>query len=208
LFQTLTKWILALTFPLAFVVIVFAHPLLSIFGPAFEIGVPVLLIGAVGQLVNCGVGSVGYLLLMSGNQRRLIRVQLAMAGVSVAVNVILIPALGIVGAALAAACVNVAGNLWNLSHVRKALHISPYNRGYLELLVPAACMAACVLVLRYFVTSLLRPWTAIGLALVVSYTVFGGLALICALDPDDQVLARSAWAQMRGGMQKLGVTAK
>jgi O-antigen/teichoic acid export membrane protein len=120
LFQTLTKWILGITIPLAFVIIVFAPRLMRIFGADFEAGWPVLVIAAMGQLVNCAVGSVGYLLLMSGNQRRLIKVQFVMAGVSVLINITLIPVLGMVGAALAAACVNVGGNLWNLSEVRKA----------------------------------------------------------------------------------------
>ena len=60
----------------------------------------VLVIAAIGQIVNCGAGSVGYLLLMSGNQRRLIRVQFVMVAVSLLMNVTLIPVLGIVGAAV------------------------------------------------------------------------------------------------------------
>ncbi len=97
LFQTLTKWVVGLTFPLACVMIVFAARLMRIFGPDFESGWPVLVIGAVGQLVNCGVGSVGFLLLMSGNQKRLIKVQFAMTIVSVVTNLSLIPTLGIGG---------------------------------------------------------------------------------------------------------------
>ena len=64
LFQTLTKWILGLTLPLAFVMIIFSKPLMRLFGAAFEAGWLVLSLGALGQLVNAGVGSVGYLLLM------------------------------------------------------------------------------------------------------------------------------------------------
>jgi len=202
LFQTLTKWILGLTLPLAFVVIAFALPLMRIFGPSFEAGWPVLVIGAIGQVVNCGVGSVGYLLLMSGNQRRLIRVQFVMAGISILVNVTLIPVLGILGAAIAAASVNVAGNLWNLYHVRKALGIFPYNRSYYALLIPTAFSAATVVLLRFFTTWITYPWLAILLALALSYLVFGGMALAYALDPDDRMIARAAWLQLRGGMQK------
>src|ERR1700738_3894828 len=73
LFQSLTKWVIGLTTPLAAVVIVFARPIMRIFGPDFAEGWPILVIGTLGQLINCGVGSVGYLLLMSGNQKRLIR---------------------------------------------------------------------------------------------------------------------------------------
>jgi O-antigen/teichoic acid export membrane protein len=207
LFQTLTKWILALTFPLAGVIIIFAVPLMRIFGPDFVAGWPVLVIGAVGQLINCGVGSVGFLLLMSGNQRRLIRVQFVMAGISILVNITLIPVLGIIGAAIAAALVNVAGNLWNLSQVRSALRISPYNRSYYALLIPAGSSVATVVLLRFVISSVTHPWPVILLALVLSYAVFCTLAFAFALNPDDRMIARSAWSQLRSGMQRWGVTA-
>lgn len=207
LFQTLTKWVLGLTLPLACVIIIFAVPLMRIFGSTFEAGWPVLVIGAVGQVVNCSVGSVGFLLLMSGNQRRLMKVQFAMAGISVLVNITLIPALGIVGAALAASTVNVAGNLWNLFEVRTALKIWPYNRSYYALLIPTAFMVVAVVALRFFTSSVAHPWFTILFALALSYGLFGGLAIAFALDNEDRMIARSAWAQLRGSMQKLGVHA-
>ena len=79
IFQTLTKWILGFTMPLAAGMVIFAPALMRIFGRDFEIGSAVLVIGTLGQLINCAVGSVGYLLLMSGNQRSLIRIQAVMA---------------------------------------------------------------------------------------------------------------------------------
>jgi O-antigen/teichoic acid export membrane protein len=208
LFQTLTKWVLGLSFPLACVMIVFAPRLMRIFGPDFESGWPVLVIGAVGQLVNCGVGSVGFLLLMSGNQKRLIKVQFAMTIVSVVTNLTLIPVLGLVGAALASACVNAGGNIWNLFEVRKALGISPYNRSYFALWIPIASALSALLLMRFATGSVgwtNHPWLAVALSLLVVYAVFGGFAAAFALDPDDRMIARSAWSQLRAGMQKLGV---
>ena len=202
LFQSLTKWVLGLTLPLAFAVIAFAPPLMRIFGPAFEAGWPVLVIGAVGQVVNCGVGSVGYLLLMSGNQKRLMRVQFVMVGVSLLMNVTLIPVFGVVGAALASAFVNVAGNFWNLLEVRKALQIFPYNRSYLGLTVPAIVSAGAVVLLRIWTSSMVRPWLGVLAAVAASYIVFGGLALKLSLDEDDRMIATSAWAQVRGVLQR------
>jgi O-antigen/teichoic acid export membrane protein len=79
LFQTLTKWILGLTLPLAIVVMCYAPSIMRTFGHDFESGWLALVILTLGQLVNCGVGSVGFLLLMSGYERRLIRVQALMA---------------------------------------------------------------------------------------------------------------------------------
>jgi len=207
LFQTVTKWVVGFTFPLACVMVVFAARLMRIFGPDFVSGWTVLVIGAVGQLVNCGVGSVGYLLLMSGNQKRLIKVQCAMTVVSVVTNITLIPTLGLVGAALASAGVNVGGNLWNLYEVRKALRISPYNRSYFALLFPGISAFAAILLVRYWTGSSAHPWFVVGLSLVLAYAVFGGLAAAFALDPDDRMIARSVWSQLRNGVQKFGVKA-
>ena len=83
IYQTLTKWILGLTLPLAAGIIIFAPALMRIFGHDFEMGWPILIIGTLGQLINCGVGSVGYLLMMSGNQGRVVRIQAVMACVMV-----------------------------------------------------------------------------------------------------------------------------
>ncbi len=202
LFQTLTKWVFGLTLPLAFVVIAFALPLMRIFGRGFEAGWPVLVIGTVGQVVNCGVGSVGYLLLMSGNQKRFMKVQFTMVGISLVMNITLIPVLGVVGAALASACVNVAGNLWSLLEVRKALDIFPYNRSYFALAIPSLFAAAAVVLLRFWTASTTHPWLAILSTLVVSYLGFLGLAIKFALDQDDRMIVTSAWSQIRGSLQR------
>jgi O-antigen/teichoic acid export membrane protein len=198
LFQTLTKWVLALTLPLVFVIITFAIPMMRIFGPAFEPGWPVLVIASVGQIVNCGVGSVGYLLLMSGNQRRLMKVQFVMVAISLLMNVTLIPVLGVVGAALAAASVNVAGNVWNLLEVRKALGIFPYNRSYFALAIPTMLSIGAGLLVKFYTVRTTQSWLGILSALVVSYAVFALFALKFSLADDDRMIAASAWAQVRG----------
>jgi O-antigen/teichoic acid export membrane protein len=205
LFQTLTKWIVGMTLPLALVVIAFAAPLMRLFGPDFETGWPVLVIATVGQIVNCAVGSVGNLLLMSGNQKRLMKVQFAMAAISIVVNVSLIPVLGIIGAALAAAIVNVGSNLWNLLEVRKALHLSPYNAGYYRLLLPTALVVSALAVLRILTASIDYQWPVILLALLLGYGLFGAAALRFGLDSDDRLLARDAWQQLCAGWERLGV---
>jgi len=202
LFQTLTKWVLGLSLPLSFVVIAFALPLMRIFGRGFESGWPVLVIGVVGQIVNCSVGSVGYLLLMSGNQRRLIRVQFVMVGISLLINITLIPLLGVVGAALASSLVNVISNFWNLLQVKQALGIFPYNRSYFALAIPATFAAGIVALLRFWTASFNPQWIVILSALVVSYFAFAVGALKFSLDADDRMIASSAWAQARGMLRR------
>jgi O-antigen/teichoic acid export membrane protein len=198
LFQTLTKWMLGLTFPLALVIIVFARPIMRIFGHDFEAGWPILVIGTFGQLVNCAVGSVGYLLLMSGNQRRLIRVQAVMAVVMVVLSVQLVPLWGAVGAAVAAAITNAGANAWNLLEVRKAMHLSPYNRSYLKLL-PSIGIALLVVWMLSGNAVLIQPdWLRIAATLFLSYLAFSAVTFGMGLDADDRLIANAVWARVRG----------
>jgi O-antigen/teichoic acid export membrane protein len=207
LFQTLTKWILALTIPLATVLMLFASPLMRIFGQDFAAGWPILVIGTVGQLVNCGVGSVGYLLLMSGNQRRLIRVEAVMAALMVLLNLLLIPRWGITGAAIAAAVTNVIGNIWYLNEVRRRLGLSPYNRSYLHLALPLAGTLTVLLGLRMAFSTLRQQWLVIGTGLLLGYVTFIALALFSCLDGDDQLIAKAVWARVRGTFRSAEVDA-
>ena len=197
LYRALTKWIIGLTLPLAITVMVYARPILRIFGPDFEAGWPILIIGTVGQLVNCGVGSVGLLLLMSGNERRLLRVQGAMAAVMTIASVALIPIWGLVGAAVAAAITNAGTNLWNLLEVRSVLGLSPFSRSYLRLIGPTIVSVLAVLGLKSQSHLLGRDWLGIGAGLVGSYLVFAGMVAVLGLDEDDRLVAHALWSRVR-----------
>jgi O-antigen/teichoic acid export membrane protein len=197
LFQSLTKWVAGLTMPLATVIIIFARPLMRIFGPGFEAGWPILVIGTLGQLVNCGVGSVGYLLLMSGNERRLIKVQTVMAAVMILLNIALVPLWGIVGAAVAAAITNVGINVWNLLQVRAALRLSPYNRSYFRLLPPTVACLAVTLLVKSNSAVFHHDWLTVGVSGIFAYLTFAGMVLIFGLNPDDRLIANAIWMRFR-----------
>jgi O-antigen/teichoic acid export membrane protein len=196
LFQSLTKWVTGLTLPLVLVVTVFSRPLMRLFGPEFAVGWPILVIGALGQLVNCGVGSVGYMLLMSGNEKRLMRAQGVMAAVMVGLSVFLVPGKGILGAAIAVAITTVGINLWNLLEVRRALAFWPYNRGYLKLVYPALASIAAILVLKKYSAWFHHDWLSVGVALFSSYAVFSAVLLAGGLDSDDRLIASAIWSRL------------
>ena len=197
LYQALTKWALGLTLPLAVVVMIYARPLMRIFGPDFESGWPILIIGTLGQLVNCSVGSAGLLLLMSGNQNRLLRVQATMTAVMTVASICLVPIWGIVGAAVAAAITNAGTNVLNLLQVRRALGLSPYSRGYVRLLIPTVAAVIIALVFKREANIFRHDWVAIGLSLLGGYLVFAGITLALGLDEDDRLIAGAMWARLR-----------
>jgi len=198
IFQTLTKWVLGLTLPLAFVMIVYSKALMRLFGAEFEPGWIVLVLGTLGQLVNTAVGSVGYLLLMSGNQNRLIRVQATTAALLIGLTMVMVKPLGMTGVALAGALTNAATNYMCLREVNVALKLSPYNRSYLRLLVPCGASLAAILVLRQILAGARPEWVPIVIALAISYATFGGLALALGLDEDDRMIVDAIQRRLRG----------
>jgi len=198
IFQTLTKWILALTIPLGATMVLFAPSLMRIFGRDFEAGWPVLVIGTAGQLINCGVGSVGYLLLMAGHQKRLIMVQAAMACAMVVLALLLVPKWGIIGAAIAAALTNIVTNFWCLREVRRHLGLFPYNRSYLRMWLPAFCTLVVLLLWRESLHMFLPAWMVVGIGFLLAYAIFLPVALAYGLDPDDRLIANAVWSRVRG----------
>ena len=197
LYQTLTKWILGLTLPLAAVVVIFSRPLMRIFGRDFEAGWMILVIGAAGQLINCAVGSVGYLLLMSGNEKRLVRVQLWTALVTVSACLWLVPRWGVAGAAVGAALGNAGSNLWCLFEVRKSLGLSPYNRDYWRLAPPAAIAVATAVGLRVALQSVKPDILVVVVSTLAVYLVFVGAVLLLGLAADDRLIADAVWYKVR-----------
>jgi len=197
LYRTLTKWVFGFTMPLAFVIMIFSRPLMEIFGREFGEGWSVLAIATLGQLVNCGVGSVGQLLLMSGEQKKMVRAQAIAVPIGLVINWILIPKLGLMGAAVAAAVTNILLNLLWLREVQKTLSILPSRRGYFLLMPPALATLAGVWLVRYGLRGSHHDFLIVIAGLTVGYSAFVLSSLAIGLDADDRMLARSAWDLIR-----------
>lgn len=204
LYATLTKWILILTLPLAFTMIIFAKPLIAMFGHGFEPGAAVLVIGAFGQLLNCAVGSVGYLLLMSGNQLRVIKIQASTAAMMIVLSLLLVPQFGITGAAIASAFAMIVTNVWSLAVVMRTLNLFPYNASYRKLVPPALISSIVLVLLLQSLSRIHSPSTIAAVALVAAYLSFMGTLFLAGLEPDDRRFAKIVWNKIN--FLKNGVT--
>lgn len=97
---------------------------LSLFGHDFTSGGLILTILAVGQFVNVATGSVGYLLMMSGNEKLLRNNLLFCVSIGTILNIIFIQNYGAVGGAVSAAIVLALQNIVALFLVNKKLKIN------------------------------------------------------------------------------------
>lgn len=106
-------------------VLLFGEEVLALFGAEFAAGYAALLILGIGQLLNALCGPVGYLLAMTGHQDVAARVLTLSALLNVAGNAVMIPAYGMLGAAVTTAVTTVLWNLVMVVEVRRRLEIRP-----------------------------------------------------------------------------------
>ncbi|MBN1814163.1 MAG: flippase [Anaerolineae bacterium] len=173
LFQTLTKWLVAFTWPLAVVVVVFSSMIMRIYGAEFEKAASVLAIIAVGQTVNVATGSVGVMLVMSGYQRLELICGICTGFLSVALSIVLIPEWGIFGAGLATAVGQALVNLVRVILVRRVLYVTPYDRSAIKL-IPAIGLSSTLVIAawRWLPVSLRSMWVTLPIVLILSFSSF------------------------------------
>ncbi len=121
--KSTTKIVVLISIPVLLLFILIPEDILSIFGKQFEEGSIVLMILASGQFVNVATGSVGYLLMMSGNEKIMRNNMVLCAGLCIALNTISIPIYGVMGAAVSTATVLSLQNIISVVLVWKRLHI-------------------------------------------------------------------------------------
>jgi O-antigen/teichoic acid export membrane protein len=114
---------LAFAVMMAIVLLLSGRWLLGIFGPEFRDAYPALVILVAGGAVNAFTGVVAYFLTLTGRERIALAIFVAALALSLILNVILIPRLGLVGAAIASASALAAWNLAMLAYVRRAIGI-------------------------------------------------------------------------------------
>lgn len=125
LVSTIARWIFYPALVVAIGIILFAEPILGLFGAEFTAAKWAMMVLVIGQLVNVGAGSVGYLLNMTGHHNQCAFVVGCSAVLNLGLNWIGIPWLGILGAAFATAISMSLWNVWLNRLVVKYLNIDP-----------------------------------------------------------------------------------
>jgi O-antigen/teichoic acid export membrane protein len=122
------RWIIHISLPIYLILFVFADEIMGLYGSGFLFGSQALIILSVGQLINVSVGSAGYLLSMTGRARIELINRIITVLVNFLLNWMLIPAMGINGAAIATAFSTAAVNLLRLLENYKFLKIHPFSK--------------------------------------------------------------------------------
>jgi O-antigen/teichoic acid export membrane protein len=132
LFRTVTKWLCHSALIIFACVAIFRVELLHVFGKGFTAGATVLLILAAGQLANAVTGPTGVLLAMTGKQKWELANTISMVVLNFLLNLVLIPRMGLIGAAIATAASIATINGLKLVQVYMLFGLRAHNLKYLK----------------------------------------------------------------------------
>jgi O-antigen/teichoic acid export membrane protein len=185
LFKAVTKWSITASIPVFLLIVLLSSDIMRIFGSGFTAGSRALVILAFGQMVNAGVGSVGAMLVMSGRQDHVMYTTLGVCLLNIVLNYFLIPAQGIVGAAIATSISIMVLNVAMLVETYVLLGMHPYSAGHLKPVGLGLVTLAMVASVRHVLPALDGPQSLLVYA-PVFLAVFALLVWKFAISEDDE----------------------
>lgn len=100
--------------PITAIIILYNKKIMSIFGENFTNSGDLLIILAIGQLVNAITGSVGYLLTMTGHEKDMRNIVLITSIITIGLTILVTPIYGVIGAAFS---ISIGVSIQNLGAV-------------------------------------------------------------------------------------------
>jgi O-antigen/teichoic acid export membrane protein len=188
LFRTVTKWLCYSALIMFACIAIFRVELLHLFGKGFTAGATALLILAVGYLVCAATGPTGILLTMTGKQKWELANTISMVIFNFLLNLVLIPAMGLIGAAIATAVSIAIINGLKLVQVYMLFGLRAHNLKYLKGVFAIGGAGLIGYLVRSWLTNAgYSPFTIIplgGIAFLITATL--GFWLV-GLDHEDKM---------------------
>jgi O-antigen/teichoic acid export membrane protein len=184
LFKISTKWGLYLSIPFFLLIAIAPREIMEvIFGPEYLAGSQVLLILIVGQMINVASGSSGQILIMTGNHLVWMRLSLVMLILSLLLNILLTPTIGLNGSAIATTIGMGGLNIIGLLITRKRLNMWPYDMRYIKGVIATLIALSVLIIFR----EINLQWSIFNLILkgMISGSVMLISLFILKLDQED-----------------------
>jgi O-antigen/teichoic acid export membrane protein len=177
LYQSATRWLMLAGWPVYVMFAIFPTVVLGIFGPRYTAGATALVILSLAMLVNLGTGNVTVVLLMGGKSSWNVLNTLAALLVNVGLNLLLLPHIGIAGAAIAWAASIILDNVAAVVEVWWVLGLSPFGPGYgLVVAAAAGCFGLTGLAARALLGANLPALVAASVVGLLAYSAVAYLA--------------------------------
>jgi O-antigen/teichoic acid export membrane protein len=191
LFHLSTRWGLYLTLPVAGVLLAASEQSIQLlFGAEYSAGGLALTWLILAQVANMISGPVEFFLIMTGHSARWVGITAAMLVANLSLNWVLIPRLGILGAAVATLVSFGGTSLLATLSVRRLIGIWPFSRGYGKIAIAAAVMSLGLWV--FLGAELTDPLVVLPSFAALACLGFVGTLILLGLEPEERQLLQQA----------------
>jgi O-antigen/teichoic acid export membrane protein len=186
-YRTATRWTFSFNLPFFLIVLLFSEPILSIFGESFVAGSTALVILSFGNVIDAGTGICGAVITMTGRPLLNTLNSFLVLALTLVLNILLIPRLGVIGAAIPAAAATSLINLLRLSQVFMIFRLLPYDKTFFKPIVGGiAATAVAYLMARRILVGGDLVSTALNIILFLA--VYITVTLLLGLSEEDRLV--------------------
>jgi O-antigen/teichoic acid export membrane protein len=123
-----TAWLICVNWPLFLMTAVYAPTIMEAFGKGYHGGWPVAMLLCLCMLAATGVGLVDIVLIMAGRTKWNLFNTLSALVVNIAVDVVLLPHIGLIGAAIGWGAAILTTNIVPLAQIHHLMGLHPFGR--------------------------------------------------------------------------------
>jgi O-antigen/teichoic acid export membrane protein len=172
MYRVATQWVVLSSWPLYVTMALFAPTVLHVFGSSYSGGGTAATILCLAMMLNLAAGNVGTVLLMGGKSGWVLADKTVCVAVNVGLDLILIPAHGITGAAIGWAVTILVDSTLSFSQVRWGMGVAGSLRGVaLSAALALGCFGGVGLIVRSTVGD---SAAGLGLTVAVGLLIYAG----------------------------------
>ena len=180
------RWVFALTFPTFLIMALFSSELLTLlFGKQYSTAGTALAILALGNLVNTAVGRVADIMKSSGHTKPVFYNNIVNLGANIILNVVLIPVLGVLGAAIATASSIAFVNILLAAEVYRYEKIHAFTKEELKIVLASSLALGATYLIINQAFAMTPYWTLIPAGIIfysLYITIFGKIGGLTEYD--------------------------
>jgi O-antigen/teichoic acid export membrane protein len=180
-----TKWCFVGCFPFFCVLFLFPKLILEfLYGESYIIASLPLQILAIGMLTSCLTGPNFHTLIATGRTNLIVRSYLVGGATNFLLNILLIPSIGILGAAIASAFSIALVNMLLSWGLYKIIDINPLTRTYGKVLISSTAILLCIYLLSKSIYSS-NIFMVAGIFLLISLMFLSLMLVTRSFDSED-----------------------
>lgn len=194
LYQIVTKWCFALSFPIFALMFVYPEAILTrLYGAEYAMGATVLRILALGFITNAYFGFNYHTIMAVGDSGFLMKCSTASAVVNVVFNFLLIPDYGMLGAAAASAASFASIELLMTLRAWRTHSMHPFTSAYRRFTVICISLISVLLLFKTLFPTVEMIWVCLPfLAIYFTICKYSGI-----IDDDEKTMAREVRTNVR-----------